>query len=30
MDLAVSVIKCFEFLLENVCSDVQGASDDVR
>jgi len=28
--VAVSVIKCFEFLFESVCSDVQVASDDVR
>jgi len=28
--VAVSVIKRFELLFENVCSDVQVASDDVR
>ena len=28
--VAVSVIKRFELLFENVCSDVQFASDDVR
>ena len=28
--VAVSVTKRFELLFENVCSDVQFASDDVR
>jgi len=30
LQVAVSVIKRFEFLFESVCSDVQVASDDVK
>jgi len=29
LQIAVSVIKRFEFLFKSVCSDVQAASDDV-